>query len=89
MSPISYPLPAALTMTSSTPAPEISKTCIRPPVPAPPLIVASSPTVKVLPSFVIAVVDNPWLTVTLISVSGSSYLVPVNSSPVTKVPVTV
>ena len=89
VSPISYPEPATFTITSSTPAPEISKTCTRAPSPAPPDNVAPSPTVNVLPSFVIVVVDNPWLTVTLISVSESSKLNPVNTSPFTKVPVVV
>ena len=89
VSPISYPVPAAFTITSSTPAPDISCTCTLPPAPPPPDNVASSPTVNVLPSFVIVVSDSPWLTVTLISISSSILLIPVNVSPFTKVPLVV
>ena len=89
VSPISYPVPAALTRTSSTPPPDISPTWIREPVPPPPDIVASSPTVSVPPSFVIVVSERPWLTVNSICTLGSALLTPVIVSPLTKVPVTV
>ena len=46
-------------ITSSTPAPDISRTCILAPAPAPPVNTASSPTVNVLPSFVIVVSEIP------------------------------
>ena len=89
VSPISYPVPAALTRTSSTPPPDISPIWIREPVPAPPDIVASSPTESVPPSFVIVVVDKPWLTVSSICTVSSALLTPDMVSPFTKVPVTV
>ena len=89
VSPSSYPVPAAFMITSSTPAPEISKTCTRAPEPAPPVSVASSPTVNVLPLFVIVVVDNASATVSLTIVSGSSKDSPSTTSPDTKVPVVV
>ena len=59
-------------ITSSIPAPDISSTWTRAPVPAPPDTTASSPTVNVLPSFVIVAVDTAWLTVSFIIVFESS-----------------
>ena len=90
ISPSSYPVPAASTITSETPAPEISKTCILPPAPSPPPIrVASSPTVKVLPSLSTVAVASPLLTVTFTWILGSTLLTPETTAPVKKVPTTV
>ena len=78
-----------MTITSDTPAPEISKICTLPPAPAPPDSVASSPTVNVLPSFVIEVVESDLLVVILTIISSLTLLVPEIICPVTKVPVVV
>ena len=75
-----------MTITSLTPAPDISCTCILAPEPAPPDRVASSPTVNVCPSFVITAVDKDCATIKPIVISGSALLIPVTVAPVTKVP---
>ena len=86
VSPSAYPVPAASTKTCVTPPSERSCTCILAPAPAPPVIVASSPTVNVTPSFVIVVSEITEAIVNFTSVFSSALLVPVNCDPRTKVP---
>ena len=75
-----------MTITSLTPAPDISSTWILAPEPAPPDKVASSPTVSVFPLFVITAVAKDSATVNPIVISGSALLIPVTVAPETKVP---
>ena len=89
VSPSSKFSPTESTITSDTPAPDISNTWILAPDPPPPVKVASSPTVNVLPLFVITAVDKHSDTVAPIVTSGSALLIPVISAPLIKVPVVV